>query len=446
MTWYVKKRVPTDLRKTLNKTVIVISTGKRDLRDAISERNKTLGDIEKMFDQARNPRDSRLDSYRGTAEWLRDEQLKGEWKQEVSPSELADMELERLFYKLNQDRYEIPTEQEPEILALRRLVDTPDTNVLKDTIEQYINQKKDTIRESTLRDKQRHLEQFSSWIGPHTLLAEISARDAGAYLTQKIMKQTAKTGELISVATMKKRLNIFKAFFSWAESMGMLDKNPFNKTADKLPRKTTGTSATNVKGWTENELVQLLQALKSKGNKKLTSISLLAMFTGARGNELAELKTSDVTGWSIKIQSDTKNSNSLRNLPIHSKVQPLVDKLVETSSDGYLVSGLTRGGEDNKRFHHMSKTFGSMKDKLGFPKRTKVFHSFRHTLVTLLHNAGETKDRIAGVVGHTEDMNFTLNTYSDGLASTEAIKVIEKLDFKEKVNRLVDELIHSIIN
>lgn len=446
MTWYVKKRVPADLRKTLNKSVIVISTGKRDLREAISERNKTLGDIEKMFDQARNPRDSRLESYRKTAEWLRDEQLNTDWRQEVSPGELADMELERLFYKFNQGRYDIPSEYETELLALRRLVDNPDTNILKETIEQYINQKKGTIRESTLKDKQCHLEQFSEWIGPHTVLTDISARDAGVYLTQKVMKQTTKTGEPISVATMKKRLNIFKAFFSWVESMGIIEKNPFNKTADKLPKKTTGASVTKVKGWTEDELIKLLKAIKEKRNHKLTAITLLAMFTGARGNELAELRTSDVTNWSLKIQGDTKNPNSQRNLPIHSLVRPLVDNLVKTSRDGYLVSGLPRGGEDNKRFHYMSKRFSSMKDKLGFPKRSKVFHSFRHTLVTLLHNAGETTDRIAGVVGHTDDANFTLNTYSDGLESAEAIKVIEKLDYAKKVNQLVAELIEITSN
>ena len=87
-----------------------------------------------------------------------------------------------------------------------------------------------------------------------------------------------------------------------------------------------------------------------------------------------------------------------------------------------------------------------MKRKLGYTSRDKVFHSYRHTVVTLLHNAGEPMERIAGVVGHTEDMNFTLNTYSDGLANKEAIKIINKVDYGDTVNELVVELAKVLSN
>jgi len=124
----------------------------------------------------------------------------------------------------------------------------------------------------------------------------------------------------------------------------------------------------------------------------------------------------------------------------------MVNKLKETSSDGYLVSELLRGGRDNKRLHNISKKFGHLKDKLGYKGRSTVFHSYRHTVITLLHNAHVPMERIAGIVGHTDDMNFTLDTYSDGLRSEEATKVINKVDYGDVVNKLVTELTEALSN
>ncbi|MBN46064.1 MULTISPECIES: DUF6538 domain-containing protein [unclassified Methylophaga] len=446
-TWFVKKKVPKELQQILNKKVIVMTTGTRDLKLAISKRNIILGEIEREFEQIRNPSDKRLESFRGTARWLREEQRKV-WQQELTPEELADIALDSLYYRLHPDAngYGVPHEHQEEIANLHKLAIDPDANNIGDTINQYLDQKNGTIQESTFHEKKRHLEHFAGWIGRHTLIAEISAKDAGNYLTVHLMRQTTKLDTPVSSGTLKKHLNIFKAFFSWAESMGLVDKNPFNKTADRLPKKTTGGSEIKVRAWNESEVIKLLEKIKSKNDNKLASITLLAMFTGARSEELAQLKTDDVTSWSLKIRSETKNENSQRNVPIHSLIKPLVEKLAATSKDGYLISGLKTGGQDNKRFHYIGKAFSDMKQKMGFPNRTKVFHSFRHTLVTRLRNAGETPDRIGGAIGHIEDLNFTVHTYADELESSEAIKVIEKLDYRTEVNELVSELIEKIKN
>jgi hypothetical protein len=66
-----------------------------------------------------------------------------------------------------------------------------------------------------------------------------------------------------------------------------------------------------------------------------------------------------------------------------------------------------------------------LKDKLGYKGRSTVFHSYRNTVITLLHNAHVSMELIAGIAGHTDDMNFTLNEYSDGLSNKQAINRLQ---------------------
>ncbi len=447
-TWSVKKKVPKELQEAMKKTVIVISTRTRDRKEAERRQHEILAKIEQEFERYRNPEDPKLESFRDTVNWLREEQSTNTWQQELSPEEIADIALSQLYYRYSKgmDVFNIPPEHTKVIENLRQLAINPEVHQLKEAVQQYLGLKKGSVRASSLIEKEKHLIKFSEWIGPETLLTDIKAIDAGRFLTEFMYKQKTKTGEPLSVSTIKKHLSIHKAFFEWAESVGMIDRNPFEKTGNKLPRSTTGGSKIKVRAWNESDVITLLQAIKAKNHPKLASITWLAMYTGARGNELAELKVEDVTSWSLKIQRETKNENSQRNIPIHSRIKPLIVKLKESSYDGYLISGLTRVGVDKKRFHRLGNDFSEMKSNLGFPKRVKVFHSFRHTLVTRLRDAGETTAKIAGTIGHMQDDDFTLHQYADELESELAIEVIEKLDYRETANKLIDELIELTSN
>lgn len=101
----------------------------------------------------------------------------------------------------------------------------------------------------------------------------------------------------------------------------------------------------------------------------------------------------------------------IREVPLHPAIKDLVKGLVETSEDGYLLSGLTMNKYDD-RSNAIGKRFGRMKTKLGFG-RSHVFHSIRKTVVTLMENAGVSENIAADVVGHDKP-RITYGLYSGG--------------------------------
>ena len=125
-------------------------------------------------------------------------------------------------------------------------------------------------------------------------------------------------------------------------------------------------------------------------------IPLLAFYTGARLNELAQLHVDDVINGKIPyidINANTpdkklKNATSVRIVPIHphlialgflkfakeqqSKHQKrLFPELPLHKKNGY-------GFMVTKRFHHY------LREVVGIKEKTKVFHSFRHTFLNTL--------------------------------------------------------------
>ena len=133
----------------------------------------------------------------------------------------------------------------------------------------------------------------------------------------------------------------------------------------------------------------------------------MGLLTGCRVKELCNIKSVDIINEQnirvIDIKEEMTKGNSrrgvgssgVRKIPITSKMQPIIDKLLatqhqrkcnpENKGKGYIFdTGLDKYGDITKS---LGPKFGRYKNKLGFPKHIKVAHSFRHTANTLL--AGE---------------------------------------------------------
>ncbi len=76
-----------------------------------------------------------------------------------------------------------------------------------------------------------------------------------------------------------------------------------------------------------------------------------------RLNEICEAELADVHDTYINLR-EGKTASSVRDVPIHPTLLPLIAKLREESTDSYLIGGLKRGGEDGKRNHYASKRLG----------------------------------------------------------------------------------------
>lgn len=445
--WYARLRIPAELQEVFDKKEFVETLKTRDISIARQRLPSKLADYQQRFNEARRTRVvasqycEPVENITGVAKWLIEEQRTSDWNQELTPIEIFEIALEKVR------NIELTSREERKLVSLFNHVENPQDRTLEETIEEHIKAKESLVRASTLEEKRKQLYGFAKWVGGETNLKSITKSQASEYVMEVIDKTKGRHGNPIAAKTKIKHISVLKAFFEWTEVRGLSQTNPFKGTELIIRNgKKAEELSTKVRGWNEGEVIAILEAAKLQSDNKLSAMILLGMYTGARGNEIAELKTSDATDWSLKIQGMVKNSNSVRNIPIHEAIKDLVSKLKVTSTDGYLVSGLKRGGGDNKRFHNIGKKFGRLKNTLGFKGRATVFHSYRHSFVSLLHRAEVPGEMISAAVGHLQDMNFTIHTYSDGIEDSKAIEVFNKADYGESVNKLVEELVETVRN
>jgi len=159
-----------------------------------------------------------------------------------------------------------------------------------------------------------------------------------------------------------------------------------------------------------HEVVALWTEAQKKDDQQLADLITLGAYTGARIEELCSLSLKDVKEHSFKI-IDSKTNAGIREVPIHSAIKPLMDRLKEASRDGYLLSGLTLN-KYGDRSNAIGKRFGRLKGAGGFSE-AHVFHSIRKTLVTLLESTGAPEGVTADIVGH-EKKTITYGLYSGG--------------------------------
>jgi integrase len=120
-----------------------------------------------------------------------------------------------------------------------------------------------------------------------------------------------------------------------------------------------------------------------------------------------------------------KTDASIRKIPLHSSLKPLIDQLVKNAdADGFLIH--TSGG--NKygiRSDSISKAFGRIKRELGYDARY-VFHSIRKTVITALQHNDIKPLVIASIVGH-ETGTVTFDIYSEGASAKQKLEAINTL-------------------
>lgn len=156
------------------------------------------------------------------------------------------------------------------------------------------------------------------------------------------------------------------------------------------------------------DVVTLLNEAIAHEDANLADLIRLAMYTGARREELCSLKVASVKGDQFDIV-DAKTKAGVRTIPIHDELQQTVARLVDESKDGYILSGL-QSNKHGVRGDALGKRFTRLKSDLDFDDR-HVFHSIRGTVITMLERAGVPEGTVQDIVGH-ERSTLTGSTYS----------------------------------
>jgi len=213
----------------------------------------------------------------------------------------------------------------------------------------------------------------------------------------------------LSAATCRRIMSACRGYWAYLERHKELELlPPFSGVVPTAKKKKTKADVKDRrKGFTPKDYRTLKDAVPDS-DPVLSDLITLGAYTGCRIEELCSLKLKSVTDDRIEIE-DAKTEAGWRTIPIHSQVRQLVARLRDTSTDGYLLSGLTFN-KYGDRSNAIGKRFGRLKSKCGYGS-DYVFHSFRKGVATQLETAHVPENVSARLLGHD------LNTMSYGLYS-----------------------------
>lgn len=312
----------------------------------------------------------------------------------------------------------------------------------------------------TLTEKRDALDFLGEVSGnkPVSQLTKADARKAKAMLL-KLPKHRSKSPTIrhlplndmlndtsvpkISARTVNAYLSAFQSFTQWAVNNGHAAENIF--VGSRVATKQRGSEgkrdafsapqlALMFKHLTDNP-----QGLVRKEDHKWPV--LIAMFTGARLNEVAQLRVEDVRSdgdiWYFDINEtdgkSLKNNASARRVPVHAKLleldlltfveqrrqqrhERLFPSFTYTAQNGY---GRNVGRWFNEKFL----------PALALKTDSLVFHSFRHSMITILSQADVPDSMVKAIVGH-EQVGVTYTSYfKSGFALDQLHREINKFIF-----------------
>ena len=255
---------------------------------------------------------------------------------------------------------------------------------------------------------------------------------------EKTLEQLLEEGCVsISLETVRNIMGRVSSFFNWLVKQGYREDNPFSGVA---PRRAH--SARSERSPFNDDDLKLLFGTAIYKDKIYAHdwqywLPLLGLYTGARLEELCQLKGQDfkvVDGChyiDIHGEGDTQNRvktpSSIRKIPVHSELINLgLLDVVNKRSRGCFLFDLKR---INTNLGHLpSKWFSGYKASLGLPKGTKVFHSFRHTLRDKLTLSGVPNEHIRELLGH-EQIGETFGRYGSSIPVKVLAESLERLHF-----------------
>lgn len=240
--------------------------------------------------------------------------------------------------------------------------------------------------------------------------------------------------------TINKNLVRISALFDWAITYDFAEANPAEGKTIKNPNR-----ARDERKLFEAEDLELLfdsSEYQNAGHRHPYQhwLPLLALYTGARLNELCQLHLNDfdvIDGVQVIRISDNsddkrvKTKAARREIPVHSKLIELglIERVNTLRNAGqtrlFPELKLRRDGYG----HTASKWFARYAKRCGIKESGKVFHSFRHTFINRLKQADIPENKIAALVGH-EEGSITFGRYGKSYQPRILQEVIEVLDFQ----------------
>lgn len=310
---------------------------------------------------------------------------------------------------------------EPYMVERHRDVASATNDKIRSAIRQFIEVAGD--RPVTAYSK-REMREFKNALGQ---LPPNATRDYPGLTVPQVLRARPKGSPTISIKTIKDKLSIISVFGKWlADNVDDVSPETFQTTSVKISQ---GKRDEKRSQFSDQQVRQIFMSTPFTGCRSEQDqikpgshrirdwrfwVPLIAAFTGARLNEIAQLKIVDVTevgalycfkltdegeGQSLK----TKRSN--RTVPVHSQLIRLgfLDFVRRAKERGQL--GLFEDvprDKDGRHSTHIGRTFRKLLVRIDVKISTEQggLHRFRHGVATKLREAGYRDDEIALVLGH----------------------------------------------
>jgi len=333
----------------------------------------------------------------------------------------------------------------------------PPSSPIGTAIDDFIAEHSRQWAEKTVGQNRAYLNILVEYFGPDRLLGTITKQDANevkkvlqALPASRNTKPALKDMPLLEVIklpghkkiapkTTNSHIQMFKAFFDWAERHGYSPHTLFegmkvakakNSATERKPFKPEQTRAIYT------ELTENRSGLVRKESHKWGM--LLGMFTGARLNEICQLNVVDVQQdgdvWYLHITDEgddnkrVKSDAGRRKVPLHNELVRLgfLD-FVESRKSGERLfpdySYNPNGGYGRNLGRWCNESFLK---KLDMKQPGLVFHSLRHTVVTRLGQSAVPEPIIQCIVGHARS-GVTQEVYlREGYKLTQLKEAIDK--------------------
>lgn len=302
---------------------------------------------------------------------------------------------------------------------------------LEAAMNAYLAEKASTLRPPTLLKTKGVLREFIARAGNIDLALIVSA-------TVKEFKD-AQLEAKRKPTTINDKLSILNNFFGYCVGNKLVRmENPvsglFIKGAENVAESYDPFNLDEVKLIFQPKLY-----LKKMRKPDFYWGPLVALFTGARAEEIANLEVKHVDNnfgvWFIHIVKG-KTKNAIRRVPLHQKLIDLgfieYVEWVRKQGHSQIFPHLKSGKNGFKK--NMCRMFGVYLDlpQVNIVHPRKVFHSFRHTVITMLTSKGVSDGIKKALVGHDSE---TVETAHDDYIHIEELTLdglrtaINRLDY-----------------
>ena len=270
---------------------------------------------------------------------------------------------------------------------------------------------------------------------------------------QEIVEKYDKSSVLkMSATTVRnKYLGLIKVLFNYAVANGFRSDNPVTTVKVLMPkRQEPARLPYSVSQVNQILCSHLFTTEQDRKHREYRLIILLALFTGARMEELCRIKRTDYGEENgiryIFIQPDEEHGHTLktissrRRVPLHSRLlhhYGFLDYISEMKNEEFLFPVINSGhAVKGKISHAFSKWYGRYLSSIGLSDKRLTFHSYRHTFKAFGRASGIEKsvlDAIQGHQGHEVSLDYgkdefgsvyTLKTLSEALERIEALRDI----------------------